>query len=312
VIVTSRVAERPADVEHHRRRSGFEAGGELVDTDENVHGSDYLKPVVVRSPVIGGYRRGVTTTEGERPWTLAVDCGGTGIKATVLDAAGRPLCPRVKARTPYPCPPEVLLDAIAELVGTTETPYDRVSVGFPGMVRHGIVHATPHYVTEAGPFTTRDPDLEKKWAGLNVRALIEDRFRAPTRVLNDAEVAGLAVIDNSGFEVVFTLGTGLGCALFDDGRLLPKLEISHAPFRNGQTYDQQLGHHARRRIGARRWTGRVVMALESLRPVLWWDRSYVGGGGARHLTADLGPDVTIVTNQSGLLGGVRLWDLPEP
>lgn len=239
-----------------------------------------------------------------------VDCGGTGIKATVLDAAAEPLCPRVKMRTPYPCPPDVLLDAIDELVATTKTSFDRASVGFPGMVRHGVVHATPHYVTEAGPFTSRDPDLEKRWAGLDVQALIEDRFGVPTRVLNDAEVAGLAVIEGRGFEAVFTLGTGLGCALFDNGTLLPKLEISHAPFRGGQTYDEQLGHHARRRIGPRRWTGRVIMALDSLRPVLWWDHAYVGGGGARHLTAELGPDVTIVSNQSGLLGGVRVWDLP--
>jgi polyphosphate glucokinase len=222
------------------------------------------------------------------------------------------MCPRVKARTPYPCPPEILLQAVAELATRTETPYDRVSVGFPGLIRHGVVHATPHYVTESGPFTKRDPDLEKKWAGFDVRAALQETLAAPTRVLNDAEVAGLAVIEGRCFEVVFTLGTGLGAALFDEGRLLPKLEISHAPFRNGETYDQQLGHHVRRRIGPRRWTGRVVMALESLRPVLWWDHAYVGGGGAKHLTTALGPDITIVTNQSGLLGGVRLWDAAPP
>jgi polyphosphate glucokinase len=230
----------------------------------------------------------------------------------VLDTYGRSVCARVKTKTPYPSPPEILIQAVADLAASTGTEYDRVSVGFPGMVRHGIVHATPHYVTEAGPFTARDPDLEKKWAGFDVRAAFEEALGAPTRVLNDAEVAGLAVIAGRGFEVVFTLGTGLGCALFDDGRLLPKLEISHAPFRLGETYDQQLGHHVRRRIGPRRWTGRVVLAIESLRPVLWWDHAYVGGGGAKHLTAELGPDITIVTNQSGLLGGVRLWDSPDP
>ncbi len=241
-----------------------------------------------------------------------MDCGGTGIKATVLDADGQPLTARVKTRTPYPCPPEVLLQTVVDLAASTGVPHDRVSVGFPGMIRHGVVLATPHYVTEAGPFTKRDPDLEKKWAGFDVRAAMEDALRAPTRVLNDAEVAGLAVIQRRGFEVVFTLGTGLGCALFDEGRLLPKIEVSHAPFRHGQTYDQQLGHHARNRIGARRWTGRVVLAIESLRPVLWWDRAYVGGGGAKNLTADLGSDITIITNQHGLLGGVRLWDEPAP
>src|SRR5690606_4999817 len=253
-----------------------------------------------------------------------------------------------------------LLQTVVDLAASTGVPHDRVSVGFPGMIRHGVVLATPHYVTEAGPFTKRDPDLEekwagfdvraamaeairapprglhadgvagphyvteagpftkrdpdleKKWAGFDVRAAMEDALRAPTRVLNDAEVAGLAVIQRRGFEVVFTLGTGLGCALFDEGRLLPKIEVSHAPFRHGQPYDQQLGHHARNRIGARRWTGRVVLAIESLRPVLWWDRAYVGGGGAKNLTADLGSDITIITNQHGLLGGVRLWDEPAP
>lgn len=251
-------------------------------------------------------------TPRARPWTLAVDCGGTGIKASVLDAGGTPVCSRVKMRTPYPSPPEVILDAIQGLAAETGVEYDRASVGFPGMVRHGVVRATPHYVTEAGPFSAKDPDLEKRWAGFDIATALADRLGVPTRVLNDAEVAGLAVIEGHGLEVVLTLGTGLGFALFDDGRLLPKLEVSHAPFRDGESYDQQLGHHARLKVGPERWTGRVVLAIDSLRPVFWWDRVYVGGGGTKHLTAGLGPDVTIITNQSGVLGGVRLWEIPAP
>ena len=247
------------------------------------------------------------TTAGRRPWTLAVDCGGTGIKAIVLDAAGQPVSERVKRRTPYPSPPNVLIAAVAEVATGTGRTFDRVSVGFPGLVRRGIVHATPHYVTEGGPFTPRRPDLEKEWAAYDIRSAFEAALGRPTRVLNDAEVAGLAVIHGRGFEVMFTLGTGLGCALFDDGRLLPKVEMSQAPFREGETYDQQLGHHIRKRLGPRSWTERVVAAVDTLRPVLWWDHLYVGGGGAKHLTRDLGPDVTVVPNDKGLLGGVRLW-----
>jgi polyphosphate glucokinase len=86
------------------------------------------------------------------------------------------------------------------------------------------------------------------------------------------------------------------------------VEMSQAPFRKGETYDQQLGHHARKRLGDKRWSVRVAKAIDVLRPVLWWDQAYVGGGGAKHLTRDLGPDVNLVTNESGLLGGVRLWD----
>ncbi|NED98426.1 ROK family protein [Phytoactinopolyspora alkaliphila] len=248
------------------------------------------------------------TTAGSGPRTLAVDCGGTGLKATVLDAAGAPLHERVRLRTPYPCPPDVLVDAVVSLARMTGEDFDRVSVGFPGMVRLGVVHATPHYVTEAGPFTEVRPDLLQLWSGFDIQLALESALGRPTRVLNDAEIAGLAVIESKGFEVVLTLGTGLGCALFDDGRLLPKVELSQAPFRKGQSYDEQLGHHARKRLGDKRWSARVAKAVNGLRPVLGWDHLYMGGGGAKHVKADLGPDVTIVGNENGLLGGIRLWN----
>lgn len=254
------------------------------------------------------YRLRVTISAGRGPRTLAVDCGGTGIKATVLDPQGDPLCERVRTRTPYPCPPEVLVRAVVELAESTGEPFDRVSVGFPGMIRRGLVLATPHYVTEVGPFTPRRDDLVQRWTNFNIAGALEEALGRPTRVLNDAEIAGLAVIEGKGFEVVFTLGTGLGCALFDEGRLLPKVELSQAPFRKGETYDEQLGHHARKRLGSTKWTRRVVLAIDGLRPVLCWDHLFVGGGGAKHLNAEFEPDTTIVGNENGLLGGVRLWE----
>lgn len=243
--------------------------------------------------------------------TLALDCGGTGLKAVVLDATGEPLGERVRVRTPYPCPPERLVAALVDLAAATSTSYDRVSVGLPGAIRRGVVLATPHYVTQAGPFTPARRDLVEAWMDFDVRAAAEDALGAPTRVVNDAELAGLAVIEGSGFEVVLTLGTGLGCALFDDGRLLPKVELSQAPFRKGHTYDEQLGNHARKRIGDARWSRRVRRAVDGLRPVLRWDRCYLGGGGTKHLCLDLGEDVTLVPNAVGLRGGVALWDRPS-
>ena len=146
------------------------------------------------------------------------------------------------------------------------------------------------------------------WTDFPAQQAFADGLDRPVRVLNDTEIAGLAVIERHGFEVVLTLGTGLGCALFDDGRLLPKVELSQAPFRKGETYDQQLGHHARTALGDKKWSKRVHKAIGGLRPFLWWDHLYLGGGGAKHVIADLGADVTIVSNDNGLLGGVRLWD----
>jgi polyphosphate glucokinase len=240
-------------------------------------------------------------------YTLAIDCGGTGLKATVLDEAGTMVSGRVRRKTPYPLPPELLIRTLVELAAETQHPFDRASVGFPGLIRGGIVYATPHYVTERGPFTPRDPELFAAWSGYDVQGALQEAFGKPTRVLNDAEIHGMACTEGKGFEVMLTLGTGLGCALFDDGRLLPKIELSQAPFRKGETYDEQLGHHTRIRIGNRKWSLRVQQAIDGLRPVFWWDRLYVGGGGVRHLRVDLGPDATLVSNDMGLLGGVRLW-----
>jgi len=238
--------------------------------------------------------------------TLTIDCGGTALKATVLDPDGRMLTERVRVRVSYPCPPELFVRTVVELVAPLPA-YDRVSVGFPGMVRDGRVLQTPHYVTEAGPFTPRRPDLSAAWAGFDVRAALGEALGGPTRLANDAELVGLAVTEGKGFEVVLTLGTGLGCALFDDGRLLPKIELSQAPFLLGETFDERLGNHQRRRLGNARWTKRVVRALDTLWPVLSWDRLYLGGGNAQRLVGELGHDLTIVSNEAGLLGGVRLW-----
>jgi polyphosphate glucokinase len=239
--------------------------------------------------------------------TLAIDCGGTWLKAVVLDPSGQPVDERVRTRVPYPCPPQVLVGTLAELVGPL-APYDRVSIGFPGMVRGGRVLRTPHYITEGGPFTPVLPEMAAAWADFDVRAAVADALGRPTRLVNDAELVGLAVAEGKGFEVVLTLGTGLGAALFDDGRLLPKLELSQAPFVRGQTFDQRLGNHERRRLGNARWSRRVARALDVLWPVLMWDRLYLGGGNAQRLVGDLGHDHTIVPNEAGLLGGIRLWE----
>ncbi len=239
--------------------------------------------------------------------TLAIDCGGSGLKAAVLDADGEMITPRLRVRTPYPCPPPTMVETLVDLV-VPLAPYDRVSVGFPGMVRRGRVLTTPHYVTEDGPFTPEVPELVEAWRGYDIEAALGAALQRPTRVANDAEVQGAAAISGKGLELMITLGTGVGCAVFDEGALLPHIELSQAPFRQGQTFDQQLGNHARKHVGPEVWNKRVQKAITALRPVFVWDRLYVGGGNARHITGDLGEDVTFVANAAGILGGIMLWE----
>ena len=91
--------------------------------------------------------------------------------------------------------------------------------------------------------------------------------------------------------------------------LAPKIELSRSPVRKGVLYDEWIGDLARRELGAKRWSRRVRKAVDGLRPMFVWDRLYVGGGNARRLTLDLGDDVTIVPNEAGISGGIRLWEL---
>lgn len=244
--------------------------------------------------------------------TLAVDCGGGGIKASVLDAAGTLHAPAIRTSTPYPLPPHRLLDIIAELAAGLPSA-NRVTVGMPGMLRHGVVVATPHYVTRSGPRTRVLPELVDQWAGFDMERAVADRLGIPALVLNDCEVHGAGVIAGTGLELVLTLGTGLGSALFDGGRLAPHLELSHAPVKWGLTYDGYIGEHERLRLGDSHWSRRVRTMVESLQPVVMWDRLYLGGGNARRVTPTvlerLGDQVVVVPNSAGIVGGVRAWSL---
>lgn len=244
--------------------------------------------------------------------TLSIDCGGLGIKASVLDSQGTMHAQPVNVPTPYPLPPQRFVETLVS-VAKALPKAERVTVGMPGMIRHGVVVATPHYITAKGPRTRVEPELKSAWSGFDVQSEISAALGLPALVLNDAEVHGAGVVAGSGFEVVLTLGTGLGCAVFDGGWLAPHIELSHAPVRRLTTYDTWIGEHERRRLGDAFWTRRIRLMVEELRPVFLWDRLYLGGGNSRRIRPEhierLGDDVVVVPNAAGIVGGVRAWSL---
>lgn len=244
--------------------------------------------------------------------TLSIDCGGLGIKASVLDGQGTMHAQPVHVPTPYPLSPKRFVETLVS-VAKSLPKAQRATIGMPGMIRHGVVVATPHYITAKGPRTRIEPDLKAAWSGFDVQSALADALGVPTLVLNDAEVHGAGVVAGSGFEVVLTLGTGLGCAVFDGGHLSPHIELSHAPVRRLTTYDTWIGEHERRRLGDAFWTRRVRTMVEELRPVFLWDRLYLGGGNSRRIRPEhierLGDDVVVVPNAAGIVGGVRAWAL---
>jgi polyphosphate glucokinase len=241
------------------------------------------------------------------PITLAIDVGGSGLKATVLSADGEMLSDRVRRETPYPCTPDVLLDELTALI-TGLPDHDRVSVGFPGAIRRGHVRHVTAFVRPA-PGEPSDPELREQWFGWDIETALSERFGKPVRVANDADVQGCAVISGQGMELVITLGTGVGCAVFFDGALLPHMELSHGRFGEGLSIEVGCGDHERQNVGKDEWRERVLNALDAFDEMVLPDHIYIGGGNAKRLDPDtLGPNRTIVPNISGLLGGIALWE----
>jgi len=222
-----------------------------------------------------------------------VDIGGTGIKMIVLDEVGRPINERTRWLTPQPATARAVLETIAKML-TTQPRYDRISVGFPGVVIHGIVHTAANL----------DPP---SWKGFDLQSELTRIAALPVRVMNDADLQGYGVIDGRGVELVLTLGTGLGSALFVDGRLVPNLELGHHPFKKGKTYEERVCDAELKRLGKKDWNVRVAEMLEQLAPIFNYDRLHLGGGNAEHVKLELPGNVHLFTNVDGMTGGIRLW-----
>jgi polyphosphate glucokinase len=249
-----------------------------------------------------------TGSDPKHPLTLAIDIGGTGLKASVLDADGAMVADRVKVATPYPLPPQKLVATLEKLVAPLPKA-ERASAGFPGMVRAGCVLSAPHFSTKTGPGSPVDDDLFKLWSSFDLATTLAVTFGVPTKVANDADIQGAAVVTGKGLELVITLGTGFGSGLFYEGNLMPHLEIAHQPFRKGETYNDQLGEFARKEIGEERWNKRLHKAIANMRGLFFFDHLYLGGGNSRRVVRDqLTDDITVVDNSAGILGGIKLWE----
>jgi polyphosphate glucokinase len=227
------------------------------------------------------------------PRTLCVDIGGTGIKLMVVSSRGKPLSERLRVATPHPATPKAVTEALRAIVPDRRT-YDRISVGFPGVVVHGVVRTAPN--------------LSPAWHGLDLAGSIRRLTRKPTRAINDAGVQGYGAIRGKGVEVCVTLGTGFGFSLFLDGMYVPNIELGHHPFRKGMTYEDALGKKALERLGRKRWNRMLAHAIEQLAHTFNYDALYVGGGNSAKVELELPRNVKRIGNSAGLLGGVKLWE----
>ena len=226
--------------------------------------------------------------------TLAVDIGGSSIKVLALNDQGAPVTETVSQPTPAPAEPDAVFSLIHEMASSVP-PHRRVSVGFPGVVKSGVAHNAPNLGDEL-------------WRGVRLNERLTDLLQRPVRAVNDADVQGLGVVRGKGVELVLTLGTGMGAALFTDGVLVPNLELGHHPLRDGQTYEDLVRDSELKRIGPVEWTARVFNAIAQLEPIFNYDTLHLGGGNVRHLRAQLPDNARSFSLAEAMRGALKLWE----
>ena len=224
---------------------------------------------------------------------LCIDVGGTGVKAAVISPRGKYLVERVRIKTPEQRKPAQMVKVLTGLA-TTLGAFDHVTIGFPGVIKNGKVISTPSFGTQ-------------DWKNFPLAAVLRKTLGVPVKVLNDADVQGLAAIRGKGLELVCTLGTGFGTAWFRNGELMPHMDLAHLVMHSKDDFDVYLGDKTRRKIGDRHWNRRIKKLVGVLETVFAYDRLYLGGGNSRCVNIQLPANVTLVSNDAGMEGGAFAW-----
>lgn len=224
---------------------------------------------------------------------LAIDIGGSNIKATILNSQGEYLQEYEREKTPSPPSPQSFVALIKEIASRFPE-YDKIAAGFPGYVKNGVVKTAP----KLGNDIWKDYDLQKKLTKV---------LGKPALVINDADLQGLSLAKGKGVEMVITLGTGFGSAVMKDGFLMPHLEMSQHPITKSKNYNDYVGEAALVKVGKKKWRKRMKRVLSVLETVFNYDHLYISGGNAELLNFDLGENVTIENNREGIKGGAALW-----
>lgn len=202
---------------------------------------------------------------------IGVDVGGSGIKAAAVDVmTGELVTERVRMKTPRGGEPGAVIERIVELVGGLGGE-GTVGVGLPAVIVNGIVMTAAH--------------LDPAWVGTHAEERLEAAVGRPVVVLNDADAAGVAEMghgacaDVRGVVLMLTLGTGIGSALFVDGRLVPNTEFGHIEIR-GKEGEARAAASVRDRkgLGWEEWTDRLNEYLDRIDRLVWPDLVVLGGG----------------------------------
>jgi polyphosphate glucokinase len=221
-----------------------------------------------------------TSVAGAARRILVLDVGGTHVKLRV-DAHGKI---RKFASGPKMAP-ACLVREVRRL--TRGTPFDGVSIGYPGVVLRGRIAAEPH-------------NLGGRWVGFD----FAKAFGKPVRIVNDAAMQAIGSY-HGGRMLFLGLGTGLGVALVIDGEV-EATEFGHLPYKRGRSYEDYIGERGRERRGNRKWRQAVLDIIARLQAVLEADYVVLGGGNAVRMKK-LPRTVRLGDNKNAFTGGLRMW-----
>lgn len=206
--------------------------------------------------------------------TLGIDIGGTGIKgAPVRLETGALTQERRRIPTPQPATPEAVAGTVRELC--RQFAWDGpVGCGFPAAILHGVVRTAAN--------------VDESWIEVPGERLFAETTGLPVTLINDADAAGIAEMrfgagkDQAGVVLLLTIGTGIGSALFTDGRLVPNTELGHILIK-GMDAEHWASDAARKREGLswKRWAARFNRYMNYLDGLLWPDLIILGGGAAK-------------------------------
>lgn len=213
---------------------------------------------------------------------LSIDVGGTHVKILASGQTERREFASGEALTAHE-----MVDRVKSLAG--DWAYERVSIGYPGPVLHGMPAVEPH-------------NLGTGWVGFD----FEQAFGCPVRLVNDAAMQALGSY-RGGKMLFLGLGTGLGTTLIVDGIVEP-MELAHLPYKKA-TYEDYVGVRALERLGKKKWRKKVAAVVDALIHAFEPDDVVLGGGNAKKLN-ELPPHTRLGDNADAFQGGFRLWEDP--
>lgn len=233
---------------------------------------------------------------------LGIDIGGSGIKGAPVDTdTGKIVAPRYRLPTPEGAKPVPVAKVVAEIASHFDW-HGRIGCGLPSVMHNGVAYSAAN--------------VHRKWIGTNAASLFAEQTGYPVYVLNDADAAGMAEMafgagqNRKGTVLVVTIGTGLGSALFLDGRLVPNTELGHIEI-NGVDAEKSASDAARRRekLSWKKWGQNFDAFLCALEKYVWPDLFILGGGISKqadkfipYLNVHAEIIVAQMLNEAGIIG----------